>query len=113
MGVGLRTTNNMNEVSKREQIDSLKTGGIVPGLNGENFVVQDLDSLAFGPTPEVAAVMKSLCDTFSDNLKRVGLELGTTHILWGATESPEQVYDRLRGMRLISDQRSLPNLFSA
>jgi hypothetical protein len=103
----------MNETSKREHLGSLETGGIVPTLNGENAVVEDQDSRAFGPTPEMAAVIKSLCDTFSDTLKRVGLELGAVHIGWGGTESPEQVYDRLRGMRLISDQRSLPNLFSA
>jgi hypothetical protein len=105
----------MQDKSKSEQFDSLKKlAEMGPRLGGgEISVVEDLDSRASGPTPESAAVIKSLCDTFGDNLKRVGLELGTVGICWGSTESPEQVYDRLRGMRLISDERSLPSLFSA
>lgn len=103
----------MKDTSKREQLDSLKTGGIVPSVNGEISVVEDLDSRARGPERVRAAITKALFDTYNDMLKRLGLSLSNACLGWQTDQSPEQVYDRLRGMRLISDQRSLPNLFSA
>lgn len=76
-------------------------------------VVEDQDSRATGPSLEKAAVIKALFDSFSDALRRVGLNLVNAHVLWESDESAEQIYDRLRGMNFISDSRSLPSLFEA
>ena len=76
-------------------------------------VVEDIDSLGRGPDPERAAVTKAILDTLNDRLQQLGLAVVSANLGWRADQSAEQIYDRLRGMRLISDDRSLPNLFSA
>jgi hypothetical protein len=105
----------MKQISKREQMqDVLKiVGGAVSHDSAARPVMEDQDSRAIGPTPEKATVIKALLDSFSDALRRVGLNLVNAHILWESDESAEQIYDRLRGMNFISDSRSLPSLFEA
>jgi hypothetical protein len=105
----------MKELSKREQMQDVLeiVGGTVSHDIAARPVVEDQDSRATGPTLEKAAVIKALLDSFSDALRRVGLNLVNAHILWESDESAEQIYDRLRGMNLISDPRSSPSLFEA
>jgi hypothetical protein len=105
----------MKQISKREQMQDVLeiADGTVSHDIGARPVVEDQDSRATGPSLEKAAVIKALLDSFSDALRRVGLNLVNAHVLWESDESAEQIYDRLRGMNFISDSRSLPSLFEA
>ena len=65
-------------------------------------VIEDHASRATGANPSHATVMKILCDSLSEKLKPIGLDLRHVRLGWETDKSAEEVYAELRRIGLIT-----------